>query len=45
MEDGPVARSIANGKFAWSFDNESVGEKGRRGETEKNPESPDSRVA
>lgn len=45
MDDGPVAGSIANVKFAWSFDDESVREIGRRGETENDPESPDSRVA
>lgn len=45
MEDGPVARSITNGKFAWSFDDESARGIGRRGETEKNPDTPESRVA
>lgn len=45
MDDGPVVESIANAKFAWSFDDDLVREIGRRGETENDPESPDSRVA
>lgn len=42
IDDSPVAGSIANAKFA-SFNDEPVSERGRRGETEKDPEPPDSR--
>lgn len=30
MDDSPVAGSIANAKFAWSFDDGPVNEIGRR---------------
>lgn len=45
MDDSPIAGSISNAKFAWSVEDDPVSEIGRRGETEKGPESPHSRVA